>query len=96
MTGILKRYVSPKGFGFIAPLDRKGKYEPEIFFHIKSVTNATNLPIGCELRFDVVRSDKGPEAVNVELLGLGGKRLDHATWAPTDSRYQQPKKENSK
>ena len=64
MTGTIKKKVEDRGFGFIA---REG-VEKDLFFHSKSVVGTTfeELREGDAVTFDVVESDKGPKAENVQ------------------------------
>lgn len=61
-TGIIKRLIVEKGFGFIA--DTNGT---EYFFHRSSCVGAwDSLYNGQEVRFTVEPSQKGPRAASVE------------------------------
>lgn len=61
MTGIIKRLVADKGFGFI----KSG--ETEYFFHRSSVKNAKfeDLREGQEVTFEDAEGNKGPRAEDV-------------------------------
>lgn len=62
-TGIVKFFNYDKGYGFITP-DDGGK---DLFVHISGVANG-NLNDGCKVKFNVASSDKGPNAVDVEVM----------------------------
>lgn len=64
MTGTIKT-LRDKGFGFITPADG-GK---DVFFHMTEVKNAAfdDLREGQAVTYDVMDSDKGPKAVNVNV-----------------------------
>jgi CspA family cold shock protein len=66
-TGIIKRLIEGKEFGFIAPDDQNpgGK---DVFFHKDSLVDVTlgELKEGDKVFYDVESSDKGPKAVNVK------------------------------
>ena len=64
MNGTIKTKTD-KGFGFIS---REGE-DKDLFFHSNDLSGVTfdELQTGAEVSFDVVDSDKGPRAENVEL-----------------------------
>lgn len=64
MTGIIKKLVSDKGFGFIAV---EGM-EKDLFFHSKALVDVqfTELNEGDTVSFEVEDSPKGKNAVNVK------------------------------
>ena len=64
MNGTIKTKTD-KGFGFIA---REGE-DKDLFFHSNDLNGVTfdELETGAEVSFDVVDSDKGPRAENVQL-----------------------------
>lgn len=64
MNGTIKTKTD-KGFGFIA---REGE-DKDLFFHSNDLNGVTfdELQTGAEVSFDVVKSDKGPRAENVQL-----------------------------
>lgn len=64
MNGTIKTKTD-KGFGFIA---REGE-DKDLFFHSNDLSGVTfdELETGAEVSFDVVESDKGPRAENVQL-----------------------------
>lgn len=63
MTGVIKTLKA--GFGFITP-DAKG---PDVFFHAKQLKGVMfdDLRVGDRLSYDTQDSDRGINAVNVEL-----------------------------
>ncbi len=64
MTGIIKKLISDKGFGFI----KVEGQEKDLFFHSKSLVGVmfADLHEGDTVTFDVEDSPKGPNAVNVK------------------------------
>ncbi|KKS07714.1 cold-shock protein [candidate division WWE3 bacterium RIFOXYD1_FULL_43_17] len=64
MNGTIKTKTD-KGFGFIS---RDGETK-DLFFHSNNLTGVTfdELQVGAAVTFDVVNSDKGPRAENVQL-----------------------------
>ena len=65
MTGIVKRVVSDKGFGFIS--DFEGR---EYFFHRSEINiNWDGVFEGQKVSFVEVHSPKGPRAEKVKLVG---------------------------
>ncbi len=63
MTGKIKT-LTDRGFGFIT---REGE-EKDLFFHSKDLNGVAfdDLKVGDELSFEVVDTDKGPSAKNVQ------------------------------
>ena len=63
MTGKIKT-LTDRGFGFIA---REGEAK-DLFFHSKDLNGVAfdDLKVGDELSFDLVDTDKGPAAKNVQ------------------------------
>jgi cold shock CspA family protein len=74
MNGIVKRYNAVRGYGFIAPLIGKPSETPELFFHINSCKDEVAPPVGCEVKFQVLRANGGRvqawgvEVVEIQLL----------------------------
>ncbi len=66
MTGIIKKIVADKGFGFIT-IDGEAK---DVFFHSSGVqgTSFAMLKAGDKVSFEVEDSEKGPRAVNVMVI----------------------------
>ncbi len=65
-TGMVKKLVRERGFGFITPQDG-----PEVFFHRSALQGAVfdTLTEGQAVTFDVERGDKGPRAANMKVSG---------------------------
>lgn len=63
MTGVVKKVVSDRGFGFLKPSDGT----KDVFFHAKSLMNVRfeEIQEGDSVTFDVKQGDKGPMASNV-------------------------------
>ena len=66
-TGIIKRLVRDKGFGFIKPDPESG--HEELFFHRSTVRDATyeDLTEGSRVTYEATRSDKGARAEDVRI-----------------------------
>ena len=64
--GTIKRFFLNKGFGFIT---QDGSSE-DVFFHYSQIKDnkSTAVRDGQKVSFTIVRSDKGLQATNVELL----------------------------
>ena len=65
MKGTVKWFNNKKGFGFIC--DEDGK---DVFVHYSGINmdGFISLEENAEVEFDVVESEKGPQAVNVVKL----------------------------
>ncbi|MBQ5952689.1 MAG: cold shock domain-containing protein [Lachnospiraceae bacterium] len=65
MKGTVKWFNNQKGFGFLC--DENGK---DIFVHYSGIQmeGFKSLEEGAAVEFDVVESEKGPQAVNVVKL----------------------------
>ena len=63
MKSTIKR-LTDKGFGFITSEDQ----DKDLFFHSNSLVDVqfSELEVGDEVTFDVEKSEKGPNAVNVQ------------------------------
>ncbi len=69
--GTVTWYDGEKGFGFIAP-ERGGD---DVFVHVKALSGGlAELAEGDRVTFDVVESDRGPQARDVRLVGGSGRR----------------------
>jgi CspA family cold shock protein len=67
ITGTVKWFSSPKGYGFIAP-DDGGK---DVFVHFSAIEGQSgyrSLEEGDRVEFSVEESEKGPQAVAVTRL----------------------------
>ena len=64
-TGKIKKLILDKGFGFIADTDGN-----EVFFHKNSLVGAefSNLTGDEEVEFEIQKTPKGLNAVNVSLV----------------------------
>jgi CspA family cold shock protein len=76
VKGVIKR-VNPRGFGFVA-VEGESK---DIFFHVKELQGVVfeDLHEGDWLEFEVMDTDKGPQARNVRKAEAG------ASAAPAES-----------
>lgn len=65
MKGTVKWFNNQKGFGFIC--DENGK---DVFVHYSGIQmeGFKSIEEGASVEFDVVESEKGPQAVNVVKL----------------------------
>ena len=71
MKGIIKKYLSYRGYGFIEVEDS----EKDIFFH-SSNFQSTELPKqGLEVEFRVIDTPKGKEAVDVKVVPPAVKQV---------------------
>jgi len=64
MKGKIARWLDSRGYGFI---NVEGQ-EKDIFVHTNDVKGSSSPKIGDEVEFEVRESDKGPRAVNVEIV----------------------------
>ena len=65
-TGIVKWFDNERGYGFIT--SNAGK---DVFLHysqVKEKGNDKDLHEGEEISFDIIQSEKGPSAINVQKL----------------------------
>lgn len=75
MTGLVQSFDADRGFGFIKPLIGKPNEVKNVFVHVSQVAERKPLPVGAEVRFDLVRGEQGPQAANVTLRHLRGNVL---------------------
>lgn len=70
MQGFIIYFNEEKGYGFI----RTDEYEENVFVHISELQNTNDLTQGQEVEFQVKRTEKGLNAINV----IAGKKQ----WSP--------------
>ena len=60
--GVVRRFNNQRGFGFISDADGN-----DVFVHYTGINGEgfKSLEEGQEVEFDVIQSEKGPQAVNV-------------------------------
>jgi CspA family cold shock protein len=65
-TGTVKWFSDDKGFGFITPDDQS----KDLFVHHSGIAGDgyRSLPEGAKVSFDAQAGDKGPSAVNVQVI----------------------------
>lgn len=68
--GTVSFYDSERGFGFIAPDDGSA----DVFVHAKTLGTLTHLTEGDRVAYDVVGSERGPQARDVRLVGAPPQR----------------------
>ena len=66
MTGRVKWFDAQKGYGFI---EREGERDVFVHFSVIQMEGYKSLDDGEEVEFDIVESDRGPQAANVVRLG---------------------------
>ena len=76
-TGTIKSLIQGKGFGFIEQEDGK-----DVFVHYTAIQGEgfKTLPEGAAVEFDLLETDRGPQAANVSLKQ--GAATEAATPAP--------------
>ena len=62
VKGKVKRWLGSRGYGFID----SEEHDEEIFVHASDIQGKEFLREGEEVEFEVVRTYKGPKAVNVK------------------------------
>ncbi len=65
IAGIVTRFDQQKGFGFI----KSHEHNEHIFIHIKNVNNKDTLTVGDRVKFELTHSNKGAEAINLQVKG---------------------------
>lgn len=68
--GTVSWYDADKGFGFIAP-DGGGH---DVFVHYRALGTLTELAEGDRVAYDVVASDRGPQARDIRVVGSAARR----------------------
>lgn len=65
-SGTVKWFSDEKGFGFIAPDDQS----PDVFVHHSAILGDgyRSLNEGAKVSYDVEVGEKGPKALNVQLI----------------------------
>ena len=73
-TGTVKWFNAGKGYGFI----ERDNGEGDVFVHYSAIKDSgfKTLDEGERVEFDVVDSDKGPQAQDVSSLSKGGDTFD--------------------
>lgn len=66
LTGRVKWFDAQKGYGFI---EREGERDVFVHFSVIQMEGYKSLDDGEEVEFDIVESDRGPQAANVIRLG---------------------------
>ncbi len=74
MNGLVRRFNHYRGYGFIEALTGHPGSNPEFFFHASACRGGIAPPIGAEVRFRVVRGEKGPQAAAVEVVGVRARQ----------------------
>jgi len=64
MEGIVKRWMTLRGYGFI----ETEKMKKDIFVHQSEVKSNKPLMVGQKVRFDIKEEQRGPQAINVEAI----------------------------
>lgn len=64
LKGTVKRWLSGRGYGFIEP-EEGGD---DIFVHHSDIKGAYDLKEGQKVEFEVQSSQKGPRAINVNIV----------------------------
>ncbi|MBI2668904.1 cold-shock protein [Candidatus Woesearchaeota archaeon] len=64
MEGTVKFFNRMKGFGFVSGEDGK-----DYFVHFSALPQGVFLKEGDKVSFDAQEGDRGPKAVNVQVLG---------------------------
>ena len=63
MKGKIIKYLSFRGFGFIAPENS----QEEIFFHVSNYPELVQPEIGKDVEFELIEAPKGKEATNIKI-----------------------------
>lgn len=65
MKGTVKKWLDLRGYGFIKP-EGGGK---DVFCHCRDIPGVYDLKTGETVEFNVEKSEKGPRATDVKILG---------------------------
>lgn len=64
MTGVIKKYIDDKGYGWIGQEDGK----KDVFFHFSKFAVKTDVVVGMQVEFDIESTQKGDSAVNIRVI----------------------------
>jgi cold shock CspA family protein len=71
-NGTIVKIIEDRGFGFIRPAGSQGGGKvKDIFFHVRALPPNTQFDeqlVERRVQFETEQSDKGPRAINVDLL----------------------------
>mgnify|MGYP006298555653 CR=1 FL=1 len=80
-TGIVRWFNARKGYGFILPEGVEEEEGNDVFVHFSSIIADENsfrtLYHGEKVEFEVIESDKGREAKEVNILEPSPRRIEH-------------------
>jgi cold shock CspA family protein len=65
MKGLVKKYITDKGFGFI-----RGESDKEYFFHRSNAEDQSALAEGVRVKFDIGENEKGNYAKNISVISI--------------------------
>lgn len=82
MNGLVRYYDNRKAYGFIEGLTGHSGSNPMIFFHLSACRTQTAPPVGSEVRFNLVRGEKGPQAANIQLVHISTRALSKVAPEP--------------
>ncbi len=64
MKGIVTRWLDMRGYGFI----QTDEMDKDVFVHHTGLKNRSDLASDDKVQFDVQETEKGPRAINVEVI----------------------------
>jgi CspA family cold shock protein len=66
LTGTVKWFSAPKGYGFIEPMNGN----PDVFVHFSAINTDgyRKLTQGQQVEFTLVQSERGPQAKDVTII----------------------------
>ncbi len=64
LEGVVKRWLDMRGYGFI----QTDEMDKDIFVHHESLKNRRSLREGEKVRFEIQETEKGPKAIDVEVI----------------------------